>query len=147
MLDSTTSLSTSLSKYVFRFCDVAAAVRALWIGLKQGKFVIGKPEGTVEIDETELRLRWCSRPDCNKREEKAAQFKRCGRCRLACYCSVECQHQHWSTHKSGCLSASLPRTETDKTAGKKISKKARKKTKKPKESPADRGDSKTPVDT
>ena len=32
-----------------------------------------------------------------------AQVKRCGRCRSACYCSVECQRKHWKQHKPVCV--------------------------------------------
>jgi len=28
--------------------------------------------------------------------------KKCGRCRTASYCSVECQKQHWKVHKNNC---------------------------------------------
>ncbi|EFX73684.1 hypothetical protein DAPPUDRAFT_307653 [Daphnia pulex] len=36
---------------------------------------------------------------CKKIPEK---LKRCSRCRSAVYCSVECQHSHWPTHKHIC---------------------------------------------
>lgn len=28
--------------------------------------------------------------------------RRCGRCRTAQYCSIECQTQHWRVHKNNC---------------------------------------------
>ncbi|XP_046456442.1 uncharacterized protein LOC124203702 [Daphnia pulex] len=36
---------------------------------------------------------------CNK---VSPSLKRCSRCRSTVYCSVECQHQHWSQHKIVC---------------------------------------------
>ena len=30
------------------------------------------------------------------------KYKKCGKCRLAFYCSLECQTKHWSTHKTTC---------------------------------------------
>lgn len=36
---------------------------------------------------------------CSKEVEKR---KYCSRCKKACYCSVECQTQHWSKHKLKC---------------------------------------------
>ena len=36
---------------------------------------------------------------CKKRSEK---LKRCSRCRVVVYCSVECQRSHWTQHKIVC---------------------------------------------
>ncbi|KAG5635062.1 hypothetical protein H0H81_012558 [Sphagnurus paluster] len=38
---------------------------------------------------------------CNRRETKVAQFERCAGCRIARYCSPECQKQDWKVHKPG----------------------------------------------
>lgn len=39
---------------------------------------------------------WCAQPTC-------AQYKKCGRCRCAQYCSRECQRQAWAAvHKATC---------------------------------------------
>jgi tetratricopeptide (TPR) repeat protein len=35
--------------------------------------------------------------------EKSNPSKRCSRCHLTYYCSVECQRLHWSTHKVDCV--------------------------------------------
>ena len=32
----------------------------------------------------------------------AQTSRRCGRCRVACYCSTECQLQDWQEHKTHC---------------------------------------------
>ena len=41
---------------------------------------------------------------CEKLQEVgAAKFKVCGQCRLARYCSTECQEKAWSTHKHFCF--------------------------------------------
>ncbi|KAI9032966.1 hypothetical protein DFJ74DRAFT_650332, partial [Hyaloraphidium curvatum] len=34
--------------------------------------------------------------------EEAGNYKRCSRCRVARYCSVECQKEHWPRHKANC---------------------------------------------
>ncbi len=40
---------------------------------------------------------------CNKMETKPNEFKRCSRCKIAKYCSAECQKQDWETcHKIDC---------------------------------------------
>jgi len=36
---------------------------------------------------------------CSKTSES---LQKCGRCKIACYCSKECQTAHWSTHKTNC---------------------------------------------
>jgi len=33
--------------------------------------------------------------------------KKCGRCRTASYCSVECQKQHWKVHKNNCKDSNI----------------------------------------
>jgi hypothetical protein len=35
-------------------------------------------------------------------ESTTVRFKKCSRCRLTSYCSKDCQHTHWSTHKPFC---------------------------------------------
>ncbi len=50
-------------------------------------------------------LRSCFLPTCNKRESKAGEWKRCGRCKTVCYCSPQCQTAHWPSHKPDCTAA------------------------------------------
>ncbi|KAH9844021.1 uncharacterized protein C8Q71DRAFT_25127 [Rhodofomes roseus] len=47
-------------------------------------------------------LRTCSRGACSRREEQVCEFKRCHACKLAWYCSTECQKGDWRAHKPDC---------------------------------------------
>jgi hypothetical protein len=51
-----------------------------------------------------------------KKVGELGTMKRCGRCRLACYCSVECQKIHWKTggHKKVCGKEGERGTSTDR---------------------------------
>ena len=40
---------------------------------------------------------------CARCGTAAGKLRRCGRCKGACYCSVECQRAHWKVHKDGCV--------------------------------------------
>jgi len=41
--------------------------------------------------------------NCHIQETSEYQFKRCGKCKVVVYCSVECQTEHWETnHKHHC---------------------------------------------
>ena len=42
---------------------------------------------------------------CRACGERGSNFKRCGRCKSASYCSKECQIQNWITHKKQCKEA------------------------------------------
>eukprot|EP01119_Soliformovum_irregulare_P007634 TRINITY_DN20087_c0_g1_i1.p1 TRINITY_DN20087_c0_g1~~TRINITY_DN20087_c0_g1_i1.p1 ORF type:complete len:369 (-),score=58.21 TRINITY_DN20087_c0_g1_i1:65-1114(-) len=46
---------------------------------------------------------------CGKDENSEKIMKICGHCRRARYCSVECQREHWTTHKSLCRQAVMLR--------------------------------------
>jgi hypothetical protein len=39
---------------------------------------------------------------CDSRSEKGIKMKKCSRCLIAYYCSVECQKTHWKEHKKVC---------------------------------------------
>merc|ERR1719473_2135164 len=39
---------------------------------------------------------------CGEDEVRRKQFKQCGQCELAIYCSKDCQVQHWTRHKHVC---------------------------------------------
>ena len=58
------------------------------------------PPGPTEPDVSQRR---CSSASCNAPEKHAGQFKTCGRCRSAWYCSAACQRAHWkAAHKREC---------------------------------------------
>ncbi|KAI8381339.1 uncharacterized protein BYT42DRAFT_593220 [Radiomyces spectabilis] len=45
----------------------------------------------------------CANPACDKKEQNAGDFKRCGQCQRVSYCSRECQKDHWKAgHKVVC---------------------------------------------
>lgn len=43
-----------------------------------------------------------SKGPCYNKTCKEPATKYCGVCRYACYCSIECQREDWSTHKTFC---------------------------------------------
>ncbi|KAI8977514.1 hypothetical protein BDF20DRAFT_875305 [Mycotypha africana] len=56
-----------------------------------------------EGDASNNVYRTCGNITCDKKEERPGSFKRCGRCQKVCYCSRECQKEHWkSGHKLLC---------------------------------------------
>lgn len=44
----------------------------------------------------------CGNSTCDKKPAKGEKFKKCSKCKIIHYCSVECQKAHWSTHKHCC---------------------------------------------
>jgi hypothetical protein len=60
-------------------------------------------------DREQHGLRRCAMPSCGAAEPHAKAFKVCSRCRAACYCCVEHQHEDWKRHKragDGCKALS-----------------------------------------
>lgn len=50
---------------------------------------------------------------------KTENLRECSRCRIALYCSAECQHKHWPEHKRICKQlAKLRKDKTDSRNGK-----------------------------
>jgi MYND finger len=43
------------------------------------------------------------RQHCGQCQTTSTQLLICGRCQSVVYCNAECQRQHWSEHRSGCL--------------------------------------------
>jgi len=53
--------------------------------------------------EAQTMLNTCSALDCDKVDAIGKQFKRCSGCKMALYCSTECQRNHWQNgHKENC---------------------------------------------
>ncbi|GAQ82485.1 hypothetical protein KFL_001130040 [Klebsormidium nitens] len=56
-----------------------------------------------QLEEQIKSVRKCSRAGCEKIEAAEGTFKLCGGCRLACYCSRECQKMAWKQgHRDQC---------------------------------------------
>ena len=41
-------------------------------------------------------------PSCNYCHEKSNDLKKCGSCKKAKYCNIECQKNDWVNHKKNC---------------------------------------------
>ena len=66
-------------------------------GCKQEEFAREK------VDEIKKHLAsHCSTCKRQKEREGDRPLDTCSRCRLACYCSTECQREHWVSHKEIC---------------------------------------------
>ena len=52
---------------------------------------------------------------CSYCLKASAKLSRCGRCRVAAYCSKECQKEHWKKHKQHCKSAAKANTAVTTT--------------------------------
>lgn len=56
-----------------------------------------------EQDQDQIYI-FCSSPTCRKMYEESFKFRYCGACRVARYCSENCQKDHWKKgHKDACL--------------------------------------------
>jgi len=60
------------------------------------KVILSNIVNEHSIDKSSTTIKHCA--VCNKPDSA----KRCSRCKQTCYCSVECQKKHWSSHKSEC---------------------------------------------
>jgi len=49
---------------------------------------------TRELQPDDSKCRQCS--------SASKSLQKCGRCKIVCYCSKECQAAHWPTHKTNC---------------------------------------------
>jgi len=52
--------------------------------------------------ETSPETRACANPSCTTTKQGLKDFKYCSRCRVSCYCSKQCQAEHWRKHKATC---------------------------------------------
>ncbi len=68
-----------------------------------------KCEGTVEHQQTHLdqnkQVTVCFNPDCWKQQ---TTLKKCTQCKVAFYCSQQCQIAHWPVHKVVCQLPAAP---------------------------------------
>lgn len=64
-----------------------------------------KPKEKLQKEQEQDQLYvFCSFPGCRKLYEESLKFRYCGACRIARYCSEECQKEHWKKcHKDSCL--------------------------------------------
>lgn len=70
----------------------------------RGKVRIGRVQSTCEPRAgPEAYCMFSCANQCGKRESPQQRFRKCSRCRLVRYCSVDCQRQHWQAqHKAAC---------------------------------------------
>ncbi|GAQ88428.1 hypothetical protein KFL_004270080 [Klebsormidium nitens] len=65
--------------------------------------VTSRVEAVWELVAAAFSLRQCANQACSRAENQRGIFMRCGRCRIARYCSQTCQKTHWkSGHKRDC---------------------------------------------
>ena len=82
---------------------LAAALEAASAATKaQSQSVLGHNLARMEKIDPNL-LRQCAHPACGKRETSRSEFKKCARCKVAVYCTQDCQKAHWKTHKPSCI--------------------------------------------
>lgn len=64
-----------------------------------------KPKEKLQKEQEQVQMyAFCSSPGCRKLYEESLKFRYCGACRVARYCSEECQKDHWKkSHKDACL--------------------------------------------
>ncbi|KAJ7657194.1 hypothetical protein DFH06DRAFT_459097 [Mycena polygramma] len=55
-------------------------------------------DGRGDPEYEEAPVRFCSMDQCFNHKD----LKQCGRCKVASYCSAECQRQNWKQHKPTC---------------------------------------------
>lgn len=70
---------------------------------RRGRNLTAEINQEPEIGKNRAPVVCCNK--CRKRDfqlDKGVKMKLCGGCRLAVYCSVECQRAHWGDHKQEC---------------------------------------------
>lgn len=67
------------------------------------QFWVPKEKLQKELEQDQMYA-FCSSPLCRKLYDESLKFRYCGACRVARYCSEECQKDHWKKgHKDACL--------------------------------------------
>lgn len=70
------------------------------------KFPLHRSSSIWDNFKSAADARVCHNVNCeNKEDNDKIKFKNCSRCKIVCYCSVECQKAHWKEHKALCKPA------------------------------------------
>ncbi|KAF9053670.1 hypothetical protein BDZ89DRAFT_1056248 [Hymenopellis radicata] len=76
--------------------DYLYKAQDLWMADDVWKWVNNNREAQLAT------IKFCENEHCEKRESKAAEFKRCSSCHQVSYCSPECQKEDWKRHRLDC---------------------------------------------
>jgi hypothetical protein len=60
-----------------------------------------KATGTKRTFHPDRGIQICRK--CEKCDDASERFKQCSRCKVAYYCTRDCQKNHWSVHKKECV--------------------------------------------
>jgi hypothetical protein len=60
-----------------------------------------KATGNRRKSHPDRGIQFCRK--CDEVDDASERFKQCSRCKVAYYCSRECQKEHWKIHKKECL--------------------------------------------
>lgn len=77
-------------------------------------------EAKIYKNIAESKLRPCM--FCQKHPNVTERFKACSNCKIAVYCSKECQQKHWPTHKTQCANHESGAGTSDEKGLKKLRK-------------------------
>ena len=82
--------------------------------LKNERAILGKFLDTVNIDsDDDLSSVHSVCSNCKRPPEKGEELKRCSRCHITRYCSIQCQRKDWDFHRFACFVVAK-RTDTVK---------------------------------
>ena len=57
-------------------------------------------DNSLDISEVILEVNTCS--NCKRQPQAGVELKRCSRCQITKYCSVDCQKKDWDFHRFAC---------------------------------------------
>lgn len=118
-------LIVSIERHVWHYCSKTAdgpcrkVVRQLQKAKEEEIRRSRRSEdGSTDESLTQQKISYrCS--NCDRRTEDLGDLKRCSRCKIAYYCSAECQREAWSWHKKNCVPEEKGTTATEKQKDKK----------------------------